>query len=85
MNLTYNIKSFVETLEDYKVGLEEHLYGEFGQREKCLSEGQPKSDCEDVLIMDYKILKPELIEIQGEIGRVRLFIDVLTKFVNESN
>ena len=84
MSLTYKIKSFVETLEDYKVGLEEHLYSESAEREKYLSDKQPADD-EPFSIHDYKLLRPELIEIRNEIGRVRLFVDVLTKFLGEAN
>lgn len=85
MSITYKIKSFVEILEDYKIGLEEHLYSESAEREKYLSDEQAMAGDGSLIIMDYKLLRPELIEIRDEIGRVRLFVDVLTKFLSESN
>jgi len=87
MSLTYRIKSFVEVLEDYKVGLEEHLYGESGEQGKNISPdpiiGEEPDDDIPVLVWEYKLTREELLQIRDEIGRVRLFIDVFTKFLNE--
>lgn len=74
-NLAYSMKLFVETMEDYKVGLEEHLYGGSAEIEKYVRDG------DDFTISDYKISKLELSNIKDEIGRVRLFIDVFSKFL----
>ena len=72
------MKSFVEMLEDYKVGLEEHLCGKSAERETHTS-----SESEDVLMQEYKLPKEELLEISDEIGRVGLFINVFNKFLDE--
>jgi hypothetical protein len=87
MSVTYRVKSFVEVLEDYKVGLEEHLYAEFGEREKYIApehirENDTAGDF-PFLIQEYKMTREELLEIRNEIGRVRLFIDVFTKLLIE--
>lgn len=87
MSLLYRMRSLVEVLEDYKVGLEEHLYGESGEREKYISPEHIREDDKDgdfpFFIQEYKMTKEELLEIRNEIGRVRLFIDVFTKLINE--
>jgi hypothetical protein len=87
MSLTYRIKSFVEVLEDYKVGLEEHLYGESGEREKYIAPEHIRENDDGgnfpFLIQEYKMTREELVEIRHEIDRVRLFIDVFTKFLSE--
>jgi hypothetical protein len=87
MNLTYRIKSFVEVLEDYKIGLEEHLYERFGEREKYIAPEHIRENDADgnfpFLIQKYEMTREELVEIRNEIGRVRLFIDVFTKLLIE--
>lgn len=81
------MKSFIEVLEDYKIGLEEHLFSESGEKEKYISpehirENDSAGDF-PFLIQEHKLTREQLLEIRNEIGRVKLFIDVFTKFINE--